>query len=267
MSWPLAVRMHAEVEVSVEGGSRMLVRTDDLLGRVLAISGVWEPNITAAFKRSIGSGDVCLDIGAHIGYYTLVAARIVGSQGHVFAFEPSPQNYERLRANVERNRLENVTAVEVAVGAEERRAILYEASGANSGMSTLDPNLAAKSPTPLPQVMVDVAPVTSVVPREELARIRAIKIDVEWHELEVLHSLRPVFEATGSLAVFVEWTPRRAAPPGIFEDLLALCETYGFTIYVVPNGYSVERALPDRLDGPARLDAAPVKQTDLLLLR
>jgi FkbM family methyltransferase len=266
LSWPLGLRIHAETEVSVTDGSKMLVRTDDLVGRALAISGVWEPNITAAFKRSLGPGDVCLDIGAHIGYYTLLGAKVVGMRGHVYAFEPSPDAYRRLRANISLNRLENVTAVELAVGEQKGRSVLYEPSGTNSGLSTLDPSFAAKFAAPVRQFIVDVAPVTAVVPREEYSRIRVIKIDVEWQELEVLRSLRPVFEAADSLAVFVEWTPRRAAP-GISEHLLAVCEEQGFTLYGVPNGYAPERLFPDRLHEPERLDAIPPKQADLLLLR
>jgi FkbM family methyltransferase len=266
LSWPLALRMHAETEVSVVGGNKMLVHTDDLTDRALAVSGVWEPNITCAFKRSLMPADVCLDIGAHIGYYTLLAARVVGFRGHVYAFEPSPHLYRRLRANVDLNRLENVTAFELAVGEEKGRSILYEPHGPNTGLATLDPILAAKYQPRPNEVTVDVGPVTSVVPAQDLARIRVIKIDVEWHELQVLRSLRPVFEAAGSLAVFVEWTPRRSAPRG-FEDLLVLCQTHGFKIDVVPSGYSVERLIPNRLDEPAPLDGPPVRQTELLLTR
>ena len=125
---------------------------------------------------------------------------------------------------------------------------------------------AAKQTTPTRQVMVDVAPATSVIPADELPRVRVIKIDVEWQELEVLRSLTPVFSAAGSLAVFVELTPRRAAP-NVFEDLLALSELHGFTIFVVQNGYSPERQIPNVLEEPTRLDAIPLKTTDLLLLR
>jgi FkbM family methyltransferase len=154
------------------------------------------------------------------------------------------------------NRLQNVTAFQLAVGEQQGRSVLYEAIGTNSGLSTLDPAFAVKFGTQVRQFMVDVAPVTAVVPPEEYARVRVIKIDVEWQELDVLRSLRPVFEAADSLAVFVEWTPRRAAR-GISEHLLALCEEQGFTIYGVPNGYSPERLFPDRLHEPARLDAIP----------
>src|SRR4051794_41178218 len=176
LSWPLGRRLETETEVTIADGSRMRVRTDDLIGRVIAISGEWEPNVTAAFVRALAPGDVCLDIGAHIGYYTLLASRVVGPRGHVYAFEPSPENYSGLRANVELNGLRNVTTAQLAVGEQERRAVLYVGAPYNTGLTTLDPVLAAKSTIPLRETMVDVGPVTSVIPPEDLARVRLIKI-------------------------------------------------------------------------------------------
>jgi hypothetical protein len=78
LSWPLAKRFGTEVEVVVAGGNRMRVDTTDAVGRVLAISGVWEPSVTAAFKDSLAPGDVCVDAGAHIGYFTLLASKLTG---------------------------------------------------------------------------------------------------------------------------------------------------------------------------------------------
>jgi FkbM family methyltransferase len=267
LSWPLALRLHLDTEVTVADGSRMLVRTDDLVGRVLAISGVWEPTVTAAFTRALAPGDVCLDIGAHIGYYTLLAARLVGPEGHVYAFEPSPANYRSLRANLERNGLRNVTTAELAVGDQERRAVLYEGPQHNTGLTTLSPVLAAKSETPPRETIVDVAPVTSVVPPEDLARVRVIKIDVEWHEIEVLRSLAPVFELGHRLSVLVEFTPHRDAPDAA-SRLEAVCAAHGFTMYRLLSGYSLERLFPGRLAEPTPVEALPEKKKcDLLLLR
>jgi FkbM family methyltransferase len=268
LSWPLALRLHMETEVTVADGSRMLVRTDDLVGRVLAISGVWESNVTAAFTRALAPGNVCLDIGAHIGYYTLLAARLVGPQGHVYAFEPSPANYGSLRANVDLNGLRNVTTAELAVGEQERRAVLYEGPPHNTGLTTLSPVLAAKSATPPRETIVDVGPITSVVPPEDLARVGVIKIDVEWHEIEVLRSLAPVFELDHGLSVLVEFTPHRDAPDAA-SQLAAVCEAHGFTMYRVPSGYSLERLFPERLEEPTSVDEAlpGKKKYDLLLLR
>jgi FkbM family methyltransferase len=266
LSWPLATRLGVETEVSVAGGSRMVVRTDDLVGRVLATSGVWEPNLTAAFARALSPGDICLDVGAHIGYYTLLAARLVGPHGHVYAFEPSPGSYRRLRANLGLNGFENVTALQLAVGEHEGRAVLYEGPATNSGLATLSPALAAKGTTPAREVNVEVAPATSVLAAGDLARVRVIKIDVEWHELEVLRSLTPLFELGAPLSVFVEWTPRRSAPDAA-DDLLRLCETHGFAVFGLPSGYSLARLFPDHVVEPTPLDALPGEPYDLLLLR
>lgn len=266
LSWPLATGLGAESEVSIVGGSRMRVRTDDLIGRVLAISGVWEPNVTAAFKRALATGDVCLDLGAHIGYYSVLAAKLVGPRGHVYAFEPAPRIHRALRINVELNGLENVTAVEVAVGEDEGRAVLYEGPESNSGMATLSPALAAKSPSPPRTVTVAVSPVTSVVPEDQLARVRVVKVDVEWQEIEVLRSLQPLFDLGLPLSIFVEWTPRRAAPEAA-DELRSLCAAQGFEVFRLRSGYSLERLFPDRIDEPVLVDDVPQEQSDLLLRR
>jgi FkbM family methyltransferase len=244
----------------------MLVRTDDLLGRILAVSGVHEPNVTAAFSAALQSGDVCLDVGAHFGYYTLLAAKRVGPAGHVYAFEPSPSSYRRLVQNVRLNGFDNVTAFDFAVGERESTGVLYEAAGENSGLATLSSELAGKSGLPPREISVRVVPATAVVPERDLGRTRVIKVDVEWHELEVLRSLRPVFDLGGPLSLFVEWNPRRSAPdaPG---ELRAFCTTYGFAMYGLGSGHSLERLFPDHVDAAVRLDDVPAEQTDLLLVR
>jgi FkbM family methyltransferase len=266
VSWPVAQRLRAERPVKVSGGGKMLVRTDDLLGRVLAISGVYEPNVTGAFTAAVEPGDVVLDVGAHIGYYTVLAASLVGRQGHVYAFEPSPTNYGHLQTNVELNAFDNVTTHQLAVGEQPGRAVLYESTGQNSGLATLHAELAGKSGVPIREVTVDVAPVTSVVPDADLRRVRVIKIDVEWHELEVLRSLEVVFEAAERIAVFVEWTPHKSAPEAS-DQFRELCESHGFAMYGLGSGHSLERLFPDGIDEPVLLDDIPAEQTDLLLLR
>ena len=265
-SWPLGMRLQTETEVTVAGGCRMRVRTDDLIGRALAVSGVWEPNVTAAFRRALAPGDVCLDIGAHIGYYTLLAAKLVGPRGRVYAFEPSPTSYRRLCSNVDLNGLRNVTTVELAVGEQESRAVLYEGAPYNTGLTTLSPVLAAKDPTPARETIVHVGRVTAVVPPEDLARVAVIKIDVEWHEIEVLRSLAPVFELGRALSVFVEFTPHRDAPDAA-SQFAAAYEAHGFTPYRLRAGYSLEKLFPGRLEEPVPVEALPGERCDLLLLR
>lgn len=72
----------------------------------------------AFLERFLRHGDLVLDVGANVGVYTLFLAKLVGAAGEVLACEPEPGNLERLRRNVERNRLEQVTIIPAAVGAE-----------------------------------------------------------------------------------------------------------------------------------------------------
>jgi len=81
---------------------------DTTVGTSLLKWGFFEKYETKLFKKSIKRGMVVLDIGANIGYYTLLAARLVGDEGKVFAFEPDPYNYSLLRKNIEANRYNNV---------------------------------------------------------------------------------------------------------------------------------------------------------------
>jgi FkbM family methyltransferase len=266
-SWRLAKRLRADAVVSVSGGSRLRVSTADQIGRVLAISGVWEPSVTTPFKRALGPGDVCVDIGAHIGYFTLLASRLVGPDGHVYAFEPSPANYDALRANLNRNGVGNVTAFQMAVGERAERALLHEAPGTNTGRSTLRNVTPNRAPIEGRGVFVDVRPATECIPEEDLRRIRVIKIDVEGYEVEVLRGLAPVFELGEPLAVFVEFNPAWSEEAEAARFLDGLCRARGFTLQRLSAGYQLETLFPPRVEAPVNIASVPSHECDLLLTR
>jgi FkbM family methyltransferase len=106
----------------VHGFPMELDRADNLK---LSIFGVYEPVETEIVRSEVGEGDTALDIGANVGYYTLLLARLTGESGNVFAFEPHVGNFTILERNVTRNRLANVTMVNAAVGETTGSATLY----------------------------------------------------------------------------------------------------------------------------------------------
>jgi FkbM family methyltransferase len=245
----------------------MLVRTDDTIGRVLAISGVWEPNGTAAFRRRLAPGDVCVDVGAHVGYFTLLASKLVGDTGHVYAFEPSPSNYNGLRRNLQRNGVTNVTAFPLAAGKGVAQALLHEGPGTNSGRATLRPVRPDLSAIEEPGVTVEVRPVPSCIPEDDLKRIRVIKVDVEASELEVLEGLVPIFELGERLTLFVEFNPAWIDDPDAIRRLDDLRRVYGFTLQRLSAGYLLETLFPPRVEAPVEIAAVPYYECDLLLTR
>ena len=104
-------------------GHKMILDGDD--GLALSVRGIYEPIETGVFNREIRRGDVVLDIGANIGYYTLIAARLVGPEGRVFAFEPDPGNFDILKRNVEMNGYRNAVLVQKAVASKTENLHLY----------------------------------------------------------------------------------------------------------------------------------------------
>ena len=91
----------------------------------LLILGAYEPFETELVQKEIKRGDVVLDIGANIGYYTLIFAKLVGEEGKVFAFEPDPTNFSLLKKNVEINGYKNVELVQKAVSNKTGKIKLY----------------------------------------------------------------------------------------------------------------------------------------------
>ena len=194
-SQPLLRRVATRLEVPVSD-FRMRVNTADAMGRVLAVEGIWEPHVTAVFRERLSSGDVCVDVGANVGYHTLLAAKLVGPDGHVYALEPSPETHAELVANIGLNGFGNVTALCVAAGGAVGEAVLD--NRAQSVIAAIRPTTDAHG------VRVPVQPLAELVPEEHVRRLRLVKIDVEGYELEVLRGVEPLLERGARPAILVE---------------------------------------------------------------
>jgi FkbM family methyltransferase len=145
-------------------------------GRV--VGGSYEPDETALFERLVGPGAVVFDLGAHIGYYTLLAATLVGARGRVLAFEPNPGNLKHLRRHVKMNRLDNTEVLAMAAGATPGVAKFARGTGSGTGRLDLGGSLEV--------------PVTSVdrAASEQGLVPNFLKIDVEGAEVELLRGAK-----------------------------------------------------------------------------
>ena len=108
-------------------GSRMYLNIADIvLVPALITHGVYCRYETQSFKTLIKPGMVVLDIGANIGYYTLIAARLVENSGRVYALEPESENFSILRRNVELNNYGNIIVKQEALSNKRGKAKLYK---------------------------------------------------------------------------------------------------------------------------------------------
>ena len=144
-------------------------------GKILRIlGGTYEPEQTQLFEQHIPPGATVFDVGAHVGYYTLLASVLVGDTGRVWAFEPNPTNHAFLRRHVAVNRRENVHIENAAVS--DRSGTASFAFGTGSGTGHLDTHGSLEVRT----VRLD------DFCREHGVQPGFLKIDVEGAELDVL---------------------------------------------------------------------------------
>jgi FkbM family methyltransferase len=96
------------------GGGRVRLRYREVVGFLTLVQGSFECAEVRTLIEATRPGTVAVDIGAHVGIFTIPLARAVGTDGAVWAFEPLPENVDRLHANVAENRLANVTVFDSA---------------------------------------------------------------------------------------------------------------------------------------------------------
>jgi FkbM family methyltransferase len=250
-------------------GFRMVAQVMDLVSSVIYLTGQWEPYLTAYVRRRLRPGDVFVDIGANIGYYSLLASRLVGGSGRVYSVEASTSIYSALLRNIELNGCENIVPINAAASDAAGELVIWLADERNRGRSTTVAELAATEGMKR-ESTVRADTIDRLVGPEVLRRARLVKIDVEGAERTVL---APLLISSGSLGEYTEWlielTPgfckdgQRDAD-WIFESFVAM----GYSAYVIPNSYSIAGWLANtRTADLTRVMKAPEHQADVLFRR
>jgi FkbM family methyltransferase len=143
-----------------------------------------EPEVQSALTELLRPGDVFYDVGANIGYFTVIGARLVGTSGRVVAVEPQPEARRRLEHNVQLNGFGNITVVEAAVADEEGESDLVISHEGILEWASLDSSPAAD----VPKIRVPVTTIDAL--RAELPAPSLVKLDVEGAEIQAIRGMR-----------------------------------------------------------------------------
>jgi FkbM family methyltransferase len=203
-------------------GSKMFISPRDGLG--LLITPIHEEFETELFKREVKRGDVVLDLGAHIGYYTLLAAKIVGEKGKVYAFEPDPGNYGLLKKNIEANGYKNVIAVQKAISNKTEKGRLF-LRGDGVSRRLYDANHKYSS------IETETVKLDDYF-KDYDGKINFIKMDIEGSEGNAVKGIIGLLKRNGALKMIMEFRPENIRESG--ADPLETLETligFGFKLY------------------------------------
>ena len=190
--------------------------------------GFYEKYETELFKKLVKKRMIVADVGANIGYYTLLASRLVGEEGKVFAFEPDPHNFDLLCKNVKLNECKNVVPVKKAVFSKSGQTKLFLDKKNLGGHSLSEANVDK----------VDFL-ITNVTSLDDYFKnigykIDMIKMDVQGAEMGILGGMTNIIDQNNDLTIITEFWPLGIRNCGFSpRDFLNKLVAHGYTLYQI----------------------------------
>jgi len=189
--------------ISFDQGERILLNLDDYISQELFFNGIYsmESDLIKLFHSILQEGMIVLDIGAHIGYYTLQTAVRVGCRGEVHAFEPVSNTFAYLKKNILLNKFTNVFINRYIVHDHRGSEKIFINDENNTGKSSV---IKAYGNIDRRVETVECITIDDYVSQKGLSNIDLVKIDVEGNELSVLKGMKQLLKTQNRLSIIVE---------------------------------------------------------------
>ena len=187
-------------------------------------AGCYEPINVHRFRRLLSAGDVVVDVGANIGFFTLLSSSLVGSSGRVLAVEPHPNNFGILQSSLARNGIKNVTAVPVGLGETAGTGVVEMRNQEDF------PNRTASMVPGSGEDKADVVVVTlpQLLADHGIDRVRLVKIDVDGLETAIVRGATDLLQSGAVDYLIVEFNPYWLSTAGTSaSDFVAELEAAG----------------------------------------
>jgi FkbM family methyltransferase len=261
------------VDLQTAGGDQFACDLPDLIQTYLYLFETWEPDLAAHIRACLREGDVFVDVGANIGFDSLLAARRVGPGGRVVAIEASPVIFDRLLETLRANGSPaNVRPIQKALAETVGVLDLFAGPTHNIGLTTTVQRRGMRQ-----LATVESAPLADLLDADEIGRARFIKIDVEGGEIGALAGVIPCldrlpYDVQIAVELSPRWWPRSLDRDRSVADAVKPFVERGFHVFTVPNDYWPWRYLwPRDVRKPRRVDElasfGAVRRLDLILAR
>lgn len=213
---------------------------------------LYEPDVFHAFVRLLEKGDRVFDVGANIGFFTLLSAALVGPEGAVVSFEPDAENIKRLSANIDLNGLNNVTTIERPASDKVEQVGFYINSDNSGGNSLWDPALfPGNDESKANPKRLDMQ--TTTLAREadalDAGDIKLIKVDTEGAEQLILQGAKEILEGVKVPFVISELhqfgLERMGCSP---KSLREFMEGMGYSTFALTLDGSLPKFIPPKTE-------------------
>ena len=195
--------------------------------------GTYEVPIQNIFAQHLKVGDVFYDIGANVGFFTVIAAKLVGDRGKVYAFEPGKNNAASVRHNAQLNNFNQIEVIEKAVShtSGKGQLLLAQYSGGHA-LATADapPDLAG-------EITVDLVSIDDLIAQNQIAPPNFVKVDVEGAELDVLKGMTETIKNYQPTIIYEVDDGDRAAYERKYQELANFFESLNYQVTPIENSY------------------------------
>ena len=203
-------------------GHKLFLDEWDSLG--LFLHGSYEEFETETLKKIIKKNDIVLDVGANIGYFTLLFAKLVGENGKVYAFEPEPTNFDLLKKNFETNGYKNVILVRKALSDKTGKTKLF-LSNKNAGEHMMVGTKENRHSIEIEMITGD------DYFRDFSGQINFIKMDIQGAEIDALRGMSSLLQKMNEIKIMIEFAPKWLKNFGNDPlELLSLLNEYDFKL-------------------------------------
>jgi FkbM family methyltransferase len=187
-----------------------------------------EADIVKLFRPK--EGDIVVDVGAHIGKYTIIASKMVGPRGKVIAIEAHPANYDILKENIFLNKLSNIIPLNYAVHSRETLVKLYE-PGREEGFTIYNTIMTDRtSLNSQKYIEVKANTLDSLLLENRIKEVNWIKIDVEGAEFEVLKGATNILSSSKDISLLIEIHNVGANNKTFYEPIIHLLESKNYKL-------------------------------------
>jgi len=256
--------------VPLEGFKLVVHQHDIVISEFIKQRKIWAEAETRIFRELLKPGMVVIDVGANIGYFSLLASTLVGSGGTVHAFEPDPLNCRLLKKNIRLNRASNIKVIKAALSDNDERLSLFLNSDNKGDHRIWETNQESRKKIHIRAMTLDqYVKKTAIVPS-------FIKIDVQGAEGKVLNGMKDTLKQNSTTNLLIEFWPTALRNCGTNPvELVQQIAKAGFTIRVVTDPLLLgENIVVKETFSSANAqklvdlaDAAPYRQIDLICVR
>lgn len=176
------------------------------------INGSYESYTREVLKEIVSEGFVVCDVGAHVGYHTMLFSKLVGNSGKIYSFEAAPENFRLLKRNIRVNKLKNIDPIQMAISDKKGMARLFFSEADTTDHRLVKPHDEKRQYVTVRQDSLD-----NILKKE---KIDLIKIDIQGLEEKCLQGMKNLIKANNNISIIIEFWPEGLEQAGTKPESL-----------------------------------------------